>query len=179
MTAAAARRVLAVAALLLAAGAAIVRSPYRTVSATMDVKTLASEVAHETDHITALELAAWIKSGKPGLQVLDVRSLEEFDAYHIPTARAMPLETLVTTSFNPEATLVLYSQGGGHAAQAWVMLRALGYRKVFCLRGGLDEWLEDVMHPAAQTDVTRYFGGVQRKPGDAPLTVDGLRRRGC
>ena len=173
------QRLLAVVALLLGAGAALVRTPYRSERAPIDVKALASEVAHESDHITALELAEWIKSRKTGLQVLDVRSVKEFEAYHIPTARAMPLETLVSTPFDPEDTLVLYSQGGGHALQAWVMLRALGYRHVFALRGGLEEWLEEVMHPPTQTDVTRYFGAIQRKPGDPPLTVDALRRRGC
>jgi rhodanese-related sulfurtransferase len=174
-----ARHVLAAGAFLLAAAAAFVRTPYRPPHTAVDVKALASEVAHESDHITAVELAEWIEFRKPGLQVLDVRSAREFAVYHIPTARTMPLETLVTTPFDPDDTLVLYSQGGGHALQAWVMLRALGYRHVFALRGGLDEWLEDVMHPATQTDVTRYFGGVQRKPGDPPLTVDALRRRGC
>jgi len=179
MIAARLRPIMAGAAFFLAGAAAIVGTPTRSVRASVDVRTLASEVARESDHVTALELADWIRAAKPGLQVLDVRSAGEFDRYHIPTARSMPLETLVTTTFDPNATLVLYSEGGGHAAQAWVLLRALGYQHVFSLRGGLEEWLEDVMHPAAPTDLTRYFGGFARKPGDAPLTVDALRRHGC
>ena len=179
MNAARLRPIMALGAFALAAAAAIVGTPRRPAQASVDVRTLASEVARESDHIMPVELAAWIKSGKPGLQVLDVRTVPEFDRYHIPTARPMPIETLVKTTFDPNATLVVYSEGGGHAAQAWVMLRALGYQHVYSLRGGLEDWLEDVMHPAVSTDVTRYFGGFPRKPGEAPLTVDALRRHGC
>ncbi|HTI37366.1 MAG TPA: rhodanese-like domain-containing protein [Vicinamibacterales bacterium] len=179
MNAARARWPLAGVAILLGAGAAIVGNPRPRQRAAIDVRTLAAEVARESDHVSAIQLAEWIKAAKPGLQVLDVRSAREYETYHIPTARSMPLETLVTTTFDPDATLVLYSEGGGHAAQAWVLLRALGYRNVFALKGGLDDWLEDVMHPVQQTDVTRYFGAVSRKPGDAPLTVETLRRHGC
>ncbi len=173
------RPVLAGAAFLLAGAAALVGTPNRPVRPTVDVRALASEVARESDHITALELADWIKTGKPGLHVLDVRTAQEFERYHIPTAQSVPIETLADTRFDRNATLVLYSEGGGHAAQAWVLLRSLGYQHVFSLRGGLEYWLEDVMHPASPTDVTRYFGGIARKPGDAPLTVQALRRHGC
>jgi rhodanese-related sulfurtransferase len=173
------RPILATGALALGIAAAIVGTPNHPVRASVDVRALASEVARESDHITALQLAEWIKGGKPGLQVLDVRTVQEFDRYHIPTARSVPLDTLVTTKFDTSATLVLYSEGGGHAAQAWVLLRAMGYPHVFSLRGGVEDWLQDVMHPAVPTDVTRYFGGFTRKPGDAPLTVEALRRHGC
>jgi hypothetical protein len=77
--------------------------------------------------------------------------------------------------FRADETLVLYSEGGAHAAQAWVFLRALGYRKAFFLRGGLYEWIDQVMNPTlADTTITardafaraavvsRYFGGVPR-----------------
>jgi hypothetical protein len=56
-----------------------------------------------------------------------------------------------------------------------VLLRALGYRNVFFLRGGVYEWLEQVINPAladttqAARDafakaavLSRYFGGVPR-----------------
>jgi 3-mercaptopyruvate sulfurtransferase SseA len=43
---------------------------------------------------------------------------------------------------------VLVSDGGAHAAQGWVFLRALGIAHVYFLRGGLGEWLDDVMNPA-------------------------------
>jgi rhodanese-related sulfurtransferase len=144
---------------------------------------LAAEVEHEDDHVTALELAQWIRERKPGLRVLDVRSDSEFAAYHIPSAERMPLGTIATLKPDDRETLVLYSEGGAHAAQGWVLLRAMGHRNVYFLRGGLLDWMEDVMNPALPADtsrariaaLSRYFGGTPRA-GVVPLPVTGATR---
>ena len=168
-------RPLAVAALVLGILAPFGGSPYRARHGAIDVAALAHTVAREEDHVTALELAQWIKDRRPGLRVLDVRSAEEYAAFHIPKAEHMPIDSLTAIAFRADETLVLYSEGGTHAAQAWVFLRALGNRNVYFLRGGLYEWLEQVMNPTlADTSaggraafahaavLSRYFGGVPR-----------------
>ena len=167
-------------------------------AAAVDASALAAEIEHEDDHVTALELAQWIRERKPGLRVLDIRSDSEFRAYHIPSAERMPLTALATLAPTGGQTLVLYSEGGAHAAQGWVLLRANGHRNVYFLRGGLLDWMDDVMSPALPADtsrariaaLSRYFGGVPRA-GTVPLphatdvaptaasAVARIRRRGC
>ena len=169
-------------------------SPYKADHATIDVAALARTVAREEDHVTALELAQWIKDRRAGLRVLEVRSAEEYDRYHLPTAQRLALDSLATLPFHADDTLVLYSEGGAHAAQAWVFLRALGYHKVYFLRGGLYEWLEQVMNPtladttapardafSRAASLSRYFGGVPRSdirtpPADESITLPGAPR---
>jgi rhodanese-related sulfurtransferase len=190
-------RVLAALALVLAVLAALTGTTRRGGGA-VDASRLAAEIEHEDDHVTALELARWIRDRKPGLRVLDVRSDSEFAAYHIPSAERMPLTALAALPPDGDATLVLYSEGGVHAAQGWVLLRANGHRGVYFLRGGLLDWMDDVMSPMLPTDtsrarvaaLSRYFGGVPRA-GLAPLptatnpapaagaALARLRRRGC
>jgi rhodanese-related sulfurtransferase len=128
--------------------------------------------------------------------VLDVRSAAEYDAYHIPSAERAPLSALASMRPTPGETVVLYSEGGAHAGQAWVLLRALGFRDVFFLAGGVLDWLDDVMHPTLGTGpdservaaLSRYFGGTPRAAGSAPNAAAGatageivarMRRRGC
>ena len=173
---------------VLAAAASI--GPRRTSASTATA--LATEIEREDDHVTALELAQWIRERKPGLRVLDVRSDSAYDAYHIPSAERMPLGALVTLAPKDDETLVLYSEGGAHAAQGWVLLRSSGHRHVYFLRGGLLDWMDDVMSPALASDssrtrvaaLSRYFGGVPRA-GVVPLPVTAgsavarVRRRGC
>ena len=72
-----AKRALAVVAALLAVLAAASGTSRRG-GARVDVTRLANEIQHEDDHVTAIELAQWIKDRKPGLRVLDVRSDSEF-----------------------------------------------------------------------------------------------------
>ncbi|HEX8152686.1 MAG TPA: rhodanese-like domain-containing protein, partial [Thermoanaerobaculia bacterium] len=135
------------------------------------------------DHVDAIELARWIRQRKPGLRVIDLRDPDAFAEYHVPTARNVSLPLLVKTPFDRGETLVLISDGGAHAAQGWVFLRARGHQRVYFLRGGLEEWMSEVMNPAGargeQAELSRYFGGVPRIDGEAAMTAGELRRRGC
>jgi rhodanese-related sulfurtransferase len=163
-------------ALVLGSLAALAGTPDRARNARLDVESLARAVEHEDDHVTAIELAEWIRDRRPGLRILDIRSSGEFEALHIPTAERVALTDLSTTPFRRDETIVLYSEGGAHAAQGWVFLRALGYKRVYFLRGGLREWLDEVMTPTLQatandssrkafarvSDLSRYFGGSPR-----------------
>jgi rhodanese-related sulfurtransferase len=156
----------------------------------VDVAALARAVENEEDHVTALELAAWIRDGKPGLRVVDVRDAAAYAAYHVPTAEHRSLAELVAAEPAEGETLVLYSEGGTHAAQGWVLLRARGAERVHVLREGLYEWLTTVMEPTLPHGATprqraafdsaaalaRYFGGVPRVGGTSPddaVQVDG------
>ena len=141
---------LAAVALLLGALAVVAGSSRRGASA-LDVAALARTVETEEDHVTAIELARWIRDRKPDLRVIDVRDSAEFEEYHVPTAERMSLDRIAKRSFKQNETIVLYSGGGAHAAQGWVFLKALGYQKVYFLRGGVSEWLDEVMNPRFPT----------------------------
>lgn len=176
-------RVAAGVALVAGALAVFAGTPDRARSARVDVAELARAVEHEDDHVSALELAEWIRDRRPGLRVVDIRSSNDFEAFHVPTAERIPLGELTKTPFRRDETIVLYSEGGTHAAQGWFFLRALGHTRVYFLRGGLYEWLDEVVNPSMPatasdsarkafsrvSDLSRYFGGAPRV-GVSPLT---------
>jgi len=148
----------------------------------VDVTELARIVEHEEDHVTAVELATWIRDDKPRLRVLDIRADSEFADFHIPGATRVPLAEIARMPLDSAATYVLYSEGGTHAAQGWFLLRARGVKNVFFLRGGLYEWLEQVMNPRvasttpqAQRDsiraLTLWFGGKMTVVDSASTTT--------
>jgi rhodanese-related sulfurtransferase len=166
---AAAHRVLVAGAVVLSVAAAAADTGRKP-----DARALAQDVAAERDHVSAPELATWIMQRDSALQVFDLRSAPEYERFHIPTARLTTLEALASTDFPREARIVLYSEGGAHAAQGWMILRLRGYRNVFFLREGLYEWLARVHEPKLADDATptereqfdravemsRYFGGM-------------------
>jgi rhodanese-related sulfurtransferase len=173
------RRILAAVAALLGVLALFAGSPYR---------------ARPVVDVTAVELAEWLRDRKPDLRIIDVRTEEQFDAYHLPRAERMDVDSLAATPFKPEETIVLVS-GDERAAQAF------GNRQVYVLRGGLHEWIDDVMNPTIAADaspaaraafqrasvVSRYFGGVPRvvdklptpRRDDIVAAAAAVRRRGC
>jgi rhodanese-related sulfurtransferase len=134
---------------------------------------LATEIATERDHISALELGEQIMRGE-SLRVIDLRSAGEFAQLHVPGATRMALEDLAGASLPRSAAIVLYSEGGTHAAQAWMLLRLRGYTRVRFLREGLYEWIARVLEPSLASDataaeraeferaqlLTRFFGGM-------------------
>jgi rhodanese-related sulfurtransferase len=181
-------RVLAIVAVVGGALAVVAGNPTRPTRGSVDVAELARVVEHEEDHVTAVELARWIRDDKAGLRVLDIRSDSEFDDFHIPRATRVPLADIARMPLDSSATYVLYSEGGTHAAQAWFLLRARGVTNAFFLRGGLYEWLEQVMNPRvasttpqAERDsiraLTLWFGGkmqvVDSASATTPSVLDG------
>ncbi len=123
------RRVLAGVALALGVLAAFAGSPYKDVS--------------------AVQLAQWIKNRKPGLQVIDMRSISAYDSYHIPTSVWIRASAR-NVSAEKGTTVVITDDQSSVPQNAYV------------LRGGVDEWRRQDLSPKKPTEVSRYFGGVRR-----------------
>ncbi len=162
--------------------AAFAGNPYAGNSVKVDTKGLAMIVQKEVDHVSPVELADWIIQGKTDFRLIDLRSAAEFSQYHIPTAENVALSQLPDYGLGRNEKVILYSEGGIHSAQGWFLLRAEGYQGVYILRGGLEEWKDQVLYPslptgadAAQTaafekmkEISRYFGGTPQAAGQVP-----------
>lgn len=157
--------------------------------------TIAGEIAREEDHVEAVQLAEWIRDARPGLRVVEVRDAADTGLYAIPGAERVALLDVPRLEVAPGDQVVLYSDGGAHAAQAWVLLRARGLTGVKVLRDGLAAWEDEILAPVLETvtdsssaarvrqrrDLSRWFGGLPRAAGvvdrDAPPRDAPRRRR--
>jgi hypothetical protein len=161
-------------------------APARTVR--VHEKELLTAVDRREDHVTARELAAWIVEGRADYRLVDVRDAKAYSEYHIPTAQSLPLSTVADGSLGRTDTIVLYGDGGVHAAQAWMILKGRGHTSVRTLLDGLDGWKDEVLFPVRPTSptpeqaaqferaaaVARFFGGQPRAavaPGGAPVPL--------
>ncbi|MBI3578606.1 MAG: rhodanese-like domain-containing protein [Ignavibacteriales bacterium] len=138
---------LAALALVLALLAMVARNPKGSDRLSMDVHELARIIQREEDHVTAEELASFLMNGTGNIRLIDLRDSTMYVSYHIPSAARLDIATLIRSPISKSDTVVLYSEGGIHAAQAWMLMAAQGYRNVFTLRGGLLEWNEKVLFP--------------------------------
>ncbi|MCU0255188.1 MAG: rhodanese-like domain-containing protein [Vicinamibacterales bacterium] len=144
-------------------------------------KDLAVMVQREVDHVDVRELADWIVAGRADFRVIDLRSAEEYAAYHVPGAEHVPVSSLADRRFDPTEKVVLYSEGGIHSAQAWFLLKARGARNAYILLGGLESWKDEILFPVLEpastpfqrqrndrlAQVARHFGGQPREAGGA------------
>lgn len=184
---------------LLALAAASSGDP-RAPGAGPGVAELSAELAAGGPVVDAVTLGRWIRDRRSGLAIVDVRDTRSFVQYAIPTATNLRLPALAD-SLSPDSEIVLYDDGAGDAARAWLLLRRLGYPRVRILERGLLGWIDDVMEPVLPADtseqerrwdevagISRYFGGVPRV-GTPETATDGARsagdavqlltRRGC
>ncbi|HUQ83206.1 MAG TPA: rhodanese-like domain-containing protein [Gemmatimonadaceae bacterium] len=179
-------RGLAIAVIVGGALAMLAGSPTRAPRGAVDVTRLADVVEREEDHVTATELARWIRDDKTGLRVIDIRPDSDYAEFHVPGALRADLREIARMPLDSGATYVLYSEGGTHAAQGWFLLKARGVENAFFLRGGLYEWLEQIMAPQVASStpqavrdsvraLTIYFGGKMTVVDSAavPSVLDG------
>lgn len=88
--------------------------------------------------------AAWLKS-TPTVQIVDVRTKEEFAGGHIAKARLIPwtdkdFATRVVKELDPAQPVLVYCQSGGRSAKAAAALAKLGFKRIRDLDGGMLEW---------------------------------------
>lgn len=180
-------RTMTVVALVLGA-TAVFGEPHPGDVVTLNTRELATIVESKVDHVTAMELADWIIQGSTEYRLIDIREPKEYAEYHIPTAENVSIVGLSDHPLLRNEKIVLYSEGGIHSAQAWMLLRARGYQGVYMILGGLDAWKEEVLFPALPADasteeraafervrsVSKHFGGTPRtgvEAEDGPAAV--------
>jgi rhodanese-related sulfurtransferase len=177
------------------AAAALVLAALAAVSG--DASTAPSRVGAE---VTALELARWIREGRPNLRVIDLRDAAAFESFAIPGAERMSAGELARVRWERDANVVVYADSGSAMWDARQALSAAGVRNAYLLRGGVGEWVSTIAAPVLPanpspeqaaisrevSDMSRWFGGVPRVGEPAPTTGDSLRealgrirRRGC
>jgi rhodanese-related sulfurtransferase len=122
-----------------------------------------------SEEISALQLAQWIRDGRPGLRVLDLRDSSAFETRHIPSAESFELMELSSVLPRAGETVVLYSDDDLRDAQGAAWLAGAGHARVHVVRGGMSAWMKEVIDPVVQGDsaaavaaLSRYFGGVPR-----------------
>ncbi len=110
------------------------------------------EIQNGTEMILTDELADWLINKDPSIQLIDVRTPDEYDTFHLPGAINIPLNDLLSdewTDILDQGTRmnILYSNGTTSAHNCWMVVRQLGYENNYVLQGGLNYWVETILNP--------------------------------
>lgn len=77
-------------------------------------------------------------------QLIDVRTSEEFAAFHLPGAMGLDylgpdfLEQI--EQLNPEQTYLVYCRSGRRSVRACILMKSTGLNSIIHLDGGLNAW---------------------------------------
>lgn len=108
-------------------------------------------------YVTTDQIADKIIKQDPNLLLIDVRKKEAFDAFSLPNAINIPLADVLSSDseayLNQDAfDVVLYSNDNFYADQAWQLCNRMGYKNIYVLKGGLNEWFNTIINPKEPTE---------------------------
>lgn len=109
------------------------------------------EVRNGIPEMSVRELHEALRQGR-GLELLDVRTPQEFAICRLPSARLIPLAELPGRLHELDSSreIAVYCKSGGRSAQAVALLRQAGFRKLWNLKGGILAWAREI-DPALPT----------------------------
>jgi sulfur-carrier protein adenylyltransferase/sulfurtransferase len=112
---------------------------------------LFEEVLDHDTYITADQVARLVASEDNAIQLIDLRTKEEFRAFNIPGSVNIPYSEFLDN--DPDGILnsgktkyIFYSNGDLYSNYAVTIARGLNYKKTYVLKGGLNEWFSTVMN---------------------------------
>lgn len=80
-----------------------------------------------------------------GVFMLDVRTIEEYQAGHIPGATLIPLDELGARYMElpQDETIVVYCRSGNRSLQAVYLLENSGFVRVHSMDRGINNWIQN------------------------------------
>lgn len=140
---------------------------------------LLEEVQYGTEMVSPDDLAEWLINNDPSIQLIDIRTPNEYEQFHLDNAMNIPLSQLLDEAwidYLDQGIMmnIFYSNGTTLSHEAWMITRQLGYENNYVLQGGLNYWTETILNPSApaltspddeiakytfRKGASQYFGG--------------------
>ena len=120
-------------------------------SFTVKPQTLLSEVLDDNTYLTVDQVARFVISEDSSVQIIDLRTPEEFRAVNIPGSINVPYSKLLDNDpgiilNNGKTRNIFYSNGDFESNYALSIARGLNLKNTYMMKGGLNEWFNTVMN---------------------------------
>ena len=117
---------------------------------------LLSKSASDEIYFTVDEVARFVNTEDSTVQLIDVRSANEFEKCNIPGSVNIPFDDLLNPFWSgyfsqKNIRTVFYGNSDQLANAAWTIATGIGSENCYVLKGGLNEWFKTVM-------LTRFEG---------------------
>jgi len=120
-------------------------------SFTVKPQKLLGEVLDSSTWFTVDQVARFIVTEDSSVQIIDLRTPEEFKSVNIPGSVNLPYSKFLsidpgTILNNGKARNIFYSNGDFDSNFALAIARGLNLKNTFVMKGGLNEWFNTVMN---------------------------------
>ena len=106
---------------------------------------LTSCLKNQADGVQVLDVAKYEKKmTQPDVQLVDVRTPEEFSEGHLENAINIDVTAddfdAKVVGLDKEKPVMVYCKSGGRSAKAYARLKELGFTSITDLEGGITNW---------------------------------------
>jgi rhodanese-related sulfurtransferase len=121
------------------------------ISFTVNPHKLLSEVLDKKSYFTVDQVAKFVISEDSSVQIIDLRSPEEFRYINIPGSINIPYKEFLSSDpvsilNNTNFRYIFYSNGDFDSNYAMVFAKGMNQKNVYVMKGGLNEWFNTVMN---------------------------------
>jgi rhodanese-related sulfurtransferase len=120
-------------------------------SFTVKPNKLLSEVLDENTFYSVDQVARFVVSEDKTVQIIDLRTPEEFRSMNIPGSINIPYNNLFDNDpgrflNNGNIKTIFYSNGDFDSNYAFTLAKGLNFKNIYVMKGGLNEWFNSVMN---------------------------------
>jgi len=110
---------------------------------------LLGDILSNKRYVNTEKIAHTILNNEKGIYLIDVRTSDEYNEFHLPGAVNLPLNDILSKESIEKLTknnntTVLYSNGSSKADMAWFFASRHGIENLFVLNGGLNKFYDDI-----------------------------------
>jgi rhodanese-related sulfurtransferase len=178
------KKYILLAALMIVLGIIMAFLPTKKYAVQISPENLLLELTDDTRFVSTDQVALHLIEADPQVQLIDVRSPEEYEKFSLPGAINIPMDSLLNPNFEAYVDQIgmkniIYSNGTLYSSQAWMLYRRKAYSNIYVMKGGLNRWVETILRPkvpdptAPQEEfdlydtrvaASQYFGGGSALP---------------
>jgi sulfur-carrier protein adenylyltransferase/sulfurtransferase len=120
-------------------------------SFTVKPQKLLTEILDKNTFLTVDQVARYVADEDSSVQIIDLRTPEEFSKMNIPGSVNIPYSKFFDSDpgrilNNGKSKNIFYSNGDYDSNYALTISRGLNFRNTFVMKGGLNEWFSTVMN---------------------------------
>jgi rhodanese-related sulfurtransferase len=108
------------------------------------------ETLDENTYCTPDQVARFVVTEDSTMQLIDLRTADEFESFSIPGAINIPYSSMLSQNLESyldrDVKNIFYANGDYLANYALVLARGLGFQNNMVMKGGLNEWYRTVMN---------------------------------
>lgn len=144
------KRYLLLAGIIIALGVGILFMPAKDTAKQTQPELLLAAIDDPSRFLTTDDITDRLVKKDPALMLIDIRPAAQFNAFAIPGAINIPVDSLLSVSAQEmlnqkEMDKVFYSNSDVTSDQVWIICKRMKLQRIYVMQGGVNKWFSTIV----------------------------------